>query len=85
MNYFALPFLLAIVIHQACLRVQVEAGDGFVRTRGIYMMLNGSLDYAYGFNAYCLMTQLLLMHTKIQLHSESFKPRPYRCKNLRFH
>lgn len=85
MKRFALPFLLAVFIHQACLHVRVEAGDCFVGTRGIYMMLNGSLDYAYGFNAYCLMTQLLLMHTKIQLHSKSFKPWPYHCKNLRFH
>ncbi|CAI9110817.1 OLC1v1010906C1 [Oldenlandia corymbosa var. corymbosa] len=35
--------------------VQVEAGDGFVRTRGIHFQLNGSPYYANGFNAYWLM------------------------------
>ncbi|OWM74641.1 mannan endo-1,4-beta-mannosidase 7 [Punica granatum] len=33
----------------------VAGGDGFVRTRGIHFMLNGSPYYANGFNAYWLM------------------------------
>ncbi|XP_030523690.1 mannan endo-1,4-beta-mannosidase 7 [Rhodamnia argentea] len=57
MKHFALPLLVAIVVlHQACFHArQVEAGDGFVRARGIHFLLNGSPYYANGFNAYWLM------------------------------
>lgn len=51
MKHFCLLFLLAILVHQG----SVEAGDGFVRTRGIHFMLNGNPYYANGFNAYWLM------------------------------
>ncbi|KAH7849997.1 hypothetical protein Vadar_026356 [Vaccinium darrowii] len=36
-------------------QVQVEAGDGFIKTRGVQFVLNGSPYYANGFNAYWLM------------------------------
>lgn len=56
MKHFALLFLLAILVHQECFNINVEAaGDGFVRTRGIHFMLNGNPYYANGFNAYWLM------------------------------
>jgi mannan endo-1,4-beta-mannosidase len=35
--------------------LHVEADDGFVKTRGVQLMLNGSPFYANGFNAYWLM------------------------------
>lgn len=57
MKHFAFPLLVAVVVlHQACFHArQVEAGDGFVRARGIHFLLNGSPYYANGFNAYWLM------------------------------
>ncbi|KAJ7944251.1 Mannan endo-1,4-beta-mannosidase-like protein [Quillaja saponaria] len=55
MKHLALALLLAILIHQQCFNVFVEAGDGFIRTRGVHFMLNGSPYYANGFNAYWLM------------------------------
>ncbi|KAK4274789.1 hypothetical protein QN277_017965 [Acacia crassicarpa] len=36
-------------------RISVEADDGFVKARGVQLMLNGSPFYANGFNAYWLM------------------------------
>lgn len=44
----ALVLFLAVVIHG-------EAGDGFVRIRGVHFLLNGNPYYANGFNAYWLM------------------------------
>lgn len=55
MKHFALTFLVAILVHQECFHLSVEAGDGFVRTRGIHFLLNGNPYYANGFNAYWLM------------------------------
>lgn len=55
MKHLAFVLLLAILVHQECLHVSVEAGDGFVRTRGIHFLLNGNPFYANGFNAYWLM------------------------------
>lgn len=51
---FAISF--AFFIHQLSFNVlHVEAGDGFIRTRGSHFLLNGNLYYANGFNAYWLM------------------------------
>jgi len=55
MKQTALALVLAILIHQNCVLVVVEAGDGFVRTRGLHFLLNGNPFYANGFNAYWLM------------------------------
>lgn len=50
-----LALLLAVLIHQGCFHIDVEAGDGFIRTRGAHFFLNGNPYYANGFNAYWLM------------------------------
>ncbi|KAJ6682144.1 MANNAN ENDO-14-BETA-MANNOSIDASE-LIKE PROTEIN [Salix koriyanagi] len=55
MTRLALALLLVTLIHQGCFHFQVEAGDGFIRTRGVHFLLNGSPYYANGFNAYWLM------------------------------
>ena len=55
MTRLALALLLVTLIHQVCFLFQVEAGDGFIRTRGVHFLLNGSPYYANGFNAYWLM------------------------------
>ncbi|KAJ7953035.1 Mannan endo-1,4-beta-mannosidase-like protein [Quillaja saponaria] len=55
MKHLALALLLATLIHQQCSNVFVKAGDGFIRTRRVHFMLNGSPYYANGFNAYWLM------------------------------
>ncbi|XP_028794404.1 mannan endo-1,4-beta-mannosidase 7 [Neltuma alba] len=55
MKKISLALLLAIIIHQSSVHVLVDAGDGFVRTRGTHFLLNGYPFYANGFNAYWLM------------------------------
>ncbi|KAJ0039782.1 hypothetical protein Pint_28330 [Pistacia integerrima] len=55
MRHLALALLLAILIHHLCFHIHVEAGDGFVRNRGVHFLLNGNPYYANGFNAYWLM------------------------------
>ncbi|KAL2497783.1 Mannan endo-1 [Abeliophyllum distichum] len=50
MKNLAVALILFLFLHQKCF-----AGDGFIRTRGIHFMLNGSPFYANGFNAYWLM------------------------------
>ncbi|KAI9109661.1 hypothetical protein K1719_019291 [Acacia pycnantha] len=55
MTKIALILLLAILIHQSSVHVVVDAGDGFVRSRGTHFLLNGNPFYANGFNAYWLM------------------------------
>lgn len=52
---FFLVFLVLLVILEQRIIVQVEADDGFVKTSGVQIMLNGSPYYANGFNAYWLM------------------------------
>ncbi|KAA3474391.1 mannan endo-1,4-beta-mannosidase 7-like [Gossypium australe] len=53
--HLALGFLLAVLFNQNLLTVHVEAGDDFVRTRGVHFFLNGNPYFANGFNAYWLM------------------------------
>ncbi|KAJ6740053.1 MANNAN ENDO-14-BETA-MANNOSIDASE-LIKE PROTEIN [Salix purpurea] len=55
MRHLAVVLLLTISIHQGFFHLHVEAGDGFIRTRGVHFLLNGSPYYANGFNAYWLM------------------------------
>ncbi|KAI4327635.1 hypothetical protein L6164_020072 [Bauhinia variegata] len=55
MKHFALAVVLVILLHQQSFHALVEAGDGFVRTRGIHFLLNGNPFFANGFNAYWLM------------------------------
>ncbi|KAL5704688.1 mannan endo-1,4-beta-mannosidase [Ranunculus cassubicifolius] len=47
-------FLLLLIQHHSVLH-QVNAVDGFIKTRGLQFMLNGTPFYANGFNAYWLM------------------------------
>ncbi|KAK6924390.1 Glycoside hydrolase, family 5 [Dillenia turbinata] len=51
MKHLAFAFLLLVLWVQP----KVEAGDGFIRTRGVHFVLNGLPYYANGFNAYWLM------------------------------
>lgn len=54
--HLAFTIFLAFFIHWQSFNVlHVEAGDGFIRTRGSHFLLNGNLYYANGFNAYWLM------------------------------
>ncbi|CAK9176387.1 unnamed protein product [Ilex paraguariensis] len=55
MRHRGLLFLVLFLIQEQGLLFQVSAGDGFIRTRGVHFMLNGSPFYAHGFNAYWLM------------------------------
>lgn len=49
-------FLVFIALYATLLHVEAEADNfGFVKTRGVQLMLNGSTYYANGFNAYWLM------------------------------
>ncbi|CAA3000822.1 mannan endo-1,4-beta-mannosidase 7 [Olea europaea subsp. europaea] len=52
MKHLAVALILFLFVYQKCC---AGAGDGFIRTRGIHFMLNGSPFYANGFNAYWLM------------------------------
>ncbi|KAF5181203.1 Mannan endo-1,4-beta-mannosidase [Thalictrum thalictroides] len=53
MKHWCVVFFVLLLIQQEA--GKVEAGDGFIRTRGLQFMLNGSPYYANGFNAYWLM------------------------------
>ncbi|XP_043713958.1 mannan endo-1,4-beta-mannosidase 7 [Telopea speciosissima] len=55
MKHWGVVFLVVLLIHQQGTLLQVKAGDGFIRTRGVNFVLNGSPYYANGFNAYWLM------------------------------
>ena len=53
---FFVIFLVLCMILELGILLHVEAGDdGFVKTRGVQLVLNGSPYYANGFNAYWLM------------------------------
>ncbi|KAE9457023.1 hypothetical protein C3L33_11078, partial [Rhododendron williamsianum] len=47
--------ILFLIQKQLIPIIRVEAGDGFIKTRGVQFVLNGSPYYANGFNAYWLM------------------------------
>jgi len=44
-------FVLYVTVEQ----IEADDGGGFVKTRGVQLILNGSPYYANGFNAYWLM------------------------------
>ncbi|XP_031268970.1 mannan endo-1,4-beta-mannosidase 7-like [Pistacia vera] len=50
-----LVFFIFLLIQEQGIFVQVKAEDGFIRTKGVHLILNGSPFYANGFNAYWLM------------------------------
>ncbi|KAJ4824565.1 Mannan endo-1,4-beta-mannosidase 7 [Turnera subulata] len=55
MKHWGLVFFLVLFIQRREIFLQVEADDGFITTKGVQLMLNGSPFYANGFNAYWLM------------------------------
>lgn len=56
MRYWGLFFFIVVLINQEKIGfLKVEAEDGFMKTRGVQLMLNGAPFYANGFNAYWLM------------------------------
>ncbi|KAL5704690.1 mannan endo-1,4-beta-mannosidase [Ranunculus cassubicifolius] len=55
MKYRGLVFFLLLLIQHHTVFHQVNAVDGFIKTRGLQFMLNGTPFYANGFNAYWLM------------------------------
>nr|XP_017254126.1 PREDICTED: mannan endo-1,4-beta-mannosidase 7 [Daucus carota subsp. sativus] len=54
-KHFTVILFLALLINQRSFIINVGAGNGFITTRGVHFMLNGSPYYANGFNAYWLM------------------------------
>lgn len=54
-HWSLLVFFIFLLIQEEGILVQVKAEDGFIRTNGVHLMLNGSPFYANGFNAYWLM------------------------------
>lgn len=55
MRHWGLIFLVILLIQEQGIFLQVEADDGFIRTKGVQFLLNGSPFYANGFNGYWLM------------------------------
>ncbi|KAK9164189.1 hypothetical protein Syun_005091 [Stephania yunnanensis] len=55
MKHLGLLCFSVLLIQQLAFVHHIEAGDGFVRARGLRFLLNGSPYYANGFNAYWLM------------------------------
>jgi len=51
----SIALFVLILIQNHGIFLHVEAGDGFVKTSGVQLILNGSPYYANGFNAYWLM------------------------------
>ncbi|OIV89796.1 hypothetical protein TanjilG_12109 [Lupinus angustifolius] len=50
--FFVFVIVVSVTVEQ---RIYVEAEEGFVKARGVQLILNGSPYYANGFNAYWLM------------------------------
>ncbi|KAE8057143.1 hypothetical protein FH972_013856 [Carpinus fangiana] len=55
MKHLGIALFVLILIKNHGNFLHVEADDGFVKTRGVHLILNGSPYYANGFNAYWLM------------------------------
>ncbi|KAL5845134.1 hypothetical protein ACOSQ3_011208 [Xanthoceras sorbifolium] len=55
MKYWGLVSFIFVLIQGRGIFLQVEADDGFIRTRGVQLMLDAAPFYANGFNAYWLM------------------------------
>ncbi|XVF73776.1 hypothetical protein PTKIN_Ptkin13bG0009100 [Pterospermum kingtungense] len=54
-HYWGLILFVYLLFQEQGSFVHVKADDGFVKTKGVQLMLNGSPFYANGFNAYWLM------------------------------
>ncbi|GAV71761.1 Cellulase domain-containing protein [Cephalotus follicularis] len=54
-HYWSLVLFFVLLIQQKRTFLHVKADDGFIRSEGVQLMLNGSPFYANGFNAYWLM------------------------------
>ncbi|XP_061345585.1 mannan endo-1,4-beta-mannosidase 7-like [Gastrolobium bilobum] len=54
-RFFLVFLVLYTILEHGILLQLVEGDDGFVKARGVQLMLNGSPYYANGFNAYWLM------------------------------
>ncbi|XP_021671996.2 mannan endo-1,4-beta-mannosidase 7 [Hevea brasiliensis] len=55
MKNWGLVFFVVLLVQKQGIFLPVEADDGFISTKGVQFMLNGSPFYANGFNAYWLM------------------------------
>lgn len=55
MKHLGVALFVLILIQNHGIFQHVEADDGFVTTRGVQLILNGSPYYANGFNAYWMM------------------------------
>lgn len=55
MKHWGLILLLFLLFQQGNFLLRVKADDGFIKTKGLQLMLRGSPFYANGFNAYWLM------------------------------
>lgn len=55
MKHWGLILLLFLLFQQGNFLLRVKADDGFIKTKGLQLMLHGSPFYANGFNAYWLM------------------------------
>lgn len=55
MKQWGLVLFVFLLFQEQGSFVRVEADDGFVKTKGMQLMLDGSPFYANGFNAYWLM------------------------------
>lgn len=55
MKHLGVAFFVLLLIQNYEVFLHVEADDGFVTTKGVQLILNGSPFYANGFNAYWMM------------------------------
>lgn len=55
MKHWGLILLAFLLFQQGNFLLRVIADDGFIKTKGVQLMLQGSPFYANGFNAYWLM------------------------------
>jgi len=55
MKHLGVAFFVLLLIQNYGIFLHVEADNGFVKTKGVQLILNGSPYYANGFNAYWMM------------------------------
>ena len=55
MKHWGLILFGFLLFQERRIFLHVKADDGFVKTKGVQLMLNGSPFYANGFNAYWFM------------------------------
>ncbi|KAK1362350.1 Mannan endo-1,4-beta-mannosidase [Heracleum sosnowskyi] len=56
MRHCGMFVLVIFLLHESLKNVSVSAQSGFIKSRGVQFILNGSPYYANGFNAYWLMS-----------------------------